>query len=64
MRPGRQPFEKLAAAIIPSLKPELTESERLIETEKLAVRLQNEGGDLYGVLSQVLAMEDKNLSDF
>ena len=60
MRPGKQPFEKLAAAIIPILKPELTESERLIETEKLAVRLQNEGGALYGVLSQVLAMEDKN----
>jgi WD40 repeat protein/DNA-binding SARP family transcriptional activator len=59
MRPGRQPFEKLAATMIPILKPDLSESERLIETDKLAVMLQNEGGAIFSVLSQILAREEK-----
>ena len=60
MRPGGQPFEKLAAAIIPILKPDLSESDRIIETNELAVMLQNVKGFLSGVLSQILTNEDKN----
>ncbi|MGB3703200.1 MAG: BTAD domain-containing putative transcriptional regulator, partial [Anaerolineales bacterium] len=59
MRPGRQPFEKLAAAIIPILKPDLPESDRINETNKLAIKLQNEEGCLFSVMSQVLAKVDK-----
>ena len=35
-RPGSQPFQALAAALVPSLEPALSETDRLIEAGKLA----------------------------
>jgi WD40 repeat protein/DNA-binding SARP family transcriptional activator len=43
-RPGSQPFYGLAAAMLPLLEPEMTETDRLVETRKMARAL--EAGDL------------------
>ncbi len=43
-RPGRRPFHALAGALINLLEPELSETERLVETGKLAKALEE--GDL------------------
>ncbi|MGD2179027.1 MAG: BTAD domain-containing putative transcriptional regulator, partial [Anaerolineae bacterium] len=41
LRPGGRPFRALAAALIPLLEPELGETDRLIETQKLARALSD-----------------------
>jgi WD40 repeat protein/DNA-binding SARP family transcriptional activator/energy-coupling factor transporter ATP-binding protein EcfA2 len=38
-RPGNQPFQALAAALVPLLEPEMTETERMVETRRLAQAL-------------------------
>jgi WD40 repeat protein/DNA-binding SARP family transcriptional activator len=43
-RPGSDPFQALAAALIPLLETEMSETDRLVETRKLARSLQS--GDL------------------
>ncbi|MCP4543137.1 MAG: tetratricopeptide repeat protein [Chloroflexi bacterium] len=43
-RPGAQPFHALAATLLPLLEPELGETDRMIETRKLAEALS--GGDI------------------
>jgi WD40 repeat protein/DNA-binding SARP family transcriptional activator len=43
-RPGNQPFYALAGSLIPLLEPDLSETDRLTETRKLAERLA--GGEL------------------
>jgi WD40 repeat protein/DNA-binding SARP family transcriptional activator len=43
-RPGGQPFHTLAAALLPLLEPQSSETDRLIETQKLATAWQ--AGDL------------------
>jgi predicted Ser/Thr protein kinase len=49
-RPGSGPFEALAAQLIPYLEPDLSETDHLVETRKLAERLQ--AGEL--LLTQVV----------
>ncbi|MGD9093774.1 MAG: adenylate/guanylate cyclase domain-containing protein, partial [Anaerolineales bacterium] len=39
LRPGNQPFYALAASLLPELDPNLSASDRLVETDKLAERL-------------------------
>ncbi len=43
-RPGRQPFHALADALVPLLEPQLSETDRMVETRKLADVLHR--GDL------------------
>jgi WD40 repeat protein/DNA-binding SARP family transcriptional activator len=53
-RPGHQPFHALAAALLPSLEPGLAETDRLIETRKLAVALREGDLALFDVVGRVL----------
>src|SRR6266566_964963 len=53
-RPGNQPFRALAATLIPLLEPMMSEIDRLVEINKLAVRLQDEELLLYDVLIHIL----------
>ena len=43
-RPGDRPFRHLAAKLVPLLEPQMSETDRLVEVNKLAVSLK--GGDL------------------
>jgi WD40 repeat protein len=61
LRPGDRPFNALAAALLPTLEPELSETDRLVEVRKLAEALHT--GDL--PLSDVVehALEKSPASD-
>jgi WD40 repeat protein/DNA-binding SARP family transcriptional activator len=39
-RPGNQPYRSLAAALLPILEPEMTETDRLVEIRKMALALE------------------------
>ncbi len=54
-RPGRAPCTSLAAALLPSLEPTLTEVDRLVETGKLAAALEEGTVVLADVLDRILA---------
>jgi WD40 repeat protein/KaiC/GvpD/RAD55 family RecA-like ATPase len=53
-RPGPQPFESLAAGLLPLLEPSMTEIDRLVETRKLASALQNGDVHLIHVVKRLL----------
>jgi WD40 repeat protein/DNA-binding SARP family transcriptional activator len=53
-RPGSYPFRAVAGALTTALEPDLTETERLIETQKLATALQQGDLDLYHVAMRAL----------
>lgn len=53
-RPGRRPFHALAAALLPLLEPELGETDRLIETRKLAGALREGEIPLYDAIQRAL----------
>jgi WD40 repeat protein/DNA-binding SARP family transcriptional activator len=53
-RPGRRPFHALAGALLPLLEPELSETDRLIETTKLAEALRQGEVTLQSVVERVL----------
>ncbi|MGD2178569.1 MAG: BTAD domain-containing putative transcriptional regulator, partial [Anaerolineae bacterium] len=54
LRPGGQPFQALAAALIPPLEPQLGEPDRLIETQKLAGALGDGEISLCAVVERTL----------
>ncbi len=53
-RPGSRPFYALAAALAPLLEPQLSETEQLIETRKLAEAVSQEVLSLSDVVSRIL----------
>ncbi len=53
-RPGSYPFRAVAGALALALEPNLTETERLLETQKLATALQKGELDLYHVAMRAL----------
>jgi WD40 repeat protein/DNA-binding SARP family transcriptional activator len=53
-RPGVQPFHTLAAALLPILEPGLSETDRLVETRKLADALRERRVPLYNVVERAL----------
>jgi WD40 repeat protein/DNA-binding SARP family transcriptional activator len=54
LRPGARPFDSLAAALLSILEPELSETDRLIETRKLADALSEEDIPVYDVVERAL----------
>ncbi len=53
-RPGSEPFRALAAALVPMLEPEMSETDRLLETRKLAEVLGDEALPLADVVTRIL----------
>ncbi|MEM7033111.1 MAG: helix-turn-helix domain-containing protein, partial [Chloroflexota bacterium] len=53
-RPGSNPFQAVAAALIPYLDPDLSEIDQLTETQKLAARLNNGELPLAIVIERIL----------
>ena len=53
-RPGGRPFHALAAALLPTLEPELGETDRLIEARKLADALREGEIPLYDATERTL----------
>jgi WD40 repeat protein/DNA-binding SARP family transcriptional activator len=58
-RPGSYPFRAVAAALTPALEPDLTGTERLLETQKLAAALQQGELDLYHVAMRALELHSE-----
>jgi len=58
-RPGRQPFESLANALSKAIEPNLRETDRLIESHKLAGALKSSELPLKSVLEQILNKHSK-----
>ncbi len=58
-RPGRQPFESLANTLSTALEPNLSETDRLIESHKLADALISGELPLKSVLEQILSKHPK-----
>ena len=54
-RPGARPFEALAAALLPALAPELSATDRLFETQRLAGAFLRQELSLDSVAEQILA---------
>jgi WD40 repeat protein/DNA-binding SARP family transcriptional activator len=52
-RPGRRPFSALAGALLPHLERDLSETDRLLETEKLAQALYSGELELYQVVERI-----------
>ncbi|MBD2538185.1 CHAT domain-containing protein [Coleofasciculus sp. FACHB-SPT36] len=53
-RPGNRPFLKLAEQLIPLLEPQLRETDRLVEINKLATAIQQGDLPLIAVLERIL----------
>jgi len=53
-RPGNRPLLKLAEQLIPLLEPQLSETERLVEINKLAMAIQQGDLTLTAVLERIL----------
>jgi hypothetical protein len=54
LRPGSQPFDELANALLPLLEPEMTRTDRLIEVPKLAGALRQGDVALPRVAAEIL----------
>jgi len=59
-RPGSQPFHSLASALVPFLSKETTETEILIEAQKLATTLRKKELMLSVVIKRILALKEEN----
>ena len=55
-RPGSNPFYALSAAIVPHIEPDLSETDRLIELQKLAAVLENGVVPLNQLLERVMQL--------
>jgi hypothetical protein len=55
--PGDQPLRALAAALVPLLKPAMTESDRLREVDSLSQRFAAHKGSLGAVIRRILAQQ-------
>lgn len=53
-RPGRNPFQSLAAILLPLIEPNLRETDRLIETQKMANALFAREIDLISIVERLL----------
>jgi WD40 repeat protein/DNA-binding SARP family transcriptional activator len=58
LRPGTDPFHALAAALLPLLEPDLSESDSLIESQKLASALNDGTLPLHHLLDRVQKKPD------
>lgn len=56
--PGEQPLSALAKALIPSLEPEMTETERLAEAKKLGAFLAKGEVPLHDIADRILSKQD------
>lgn len=54
LRPGERPFYALATALLPSLEPQMSETDRLVETRKLAQALAQNDLPLADVIKRVI----------
>jgi WD40 repeat protein/DNA-binding SARP family transcriptional activator len=54
-RPGVQPFQSLAAGLLPLIEPDLSETDRLIEIPKMALALQNQENFLTDIIQRLMA---------
>lgn len=57
LRPGREPFQSLSAALLPMLEPGLSDSECLLESGKMASALGEMELPLFNVVERVLASD-------
>ncbi|MCH7586829.1 MAG: hypothetical protein IIC78_02150 [Chloroflexi bacterium] len=57
-RPGNRPFHALAAALISRLEPQLSETDRLVETNKLAQAFQQGDASLMDVIQRILDKQE------
>jgi len=57
-RPSGEPFRALSAALLPALEPGLAETDRLIQSGKLAQALEGEEVPLLDVVERILAQAD------
>lgn len=55
--PGDDPFARLASALLPVLEPDMTETSRLIETERLATALRERELSLRRVAERLLSKQ-------
>lgn len=53
LRPGGKPFQALAGALVPLLEPEMSRTDRLVETGKMAEALASGHADLHGVVDMI-----------
>ncbi len=53
-RPGSQPFRSMADVLLPLLEPDLSETDRLLETHKLSQGFYNSEVELYQVVGRIL----------
>jgi hypothetical protein len=53
IRPGLQPFDELARALIPLLEMQMSETDRLLEARKLSEALQQKPFDLSSILNRI-----------
>ncbi|KYC37291.1 hypothetical protein WA1_47620 [Scytonema hofmannii PCC 7110] len=60
-RPGKQPFDELASALVRQLEPELGKIERVVKAVKLAERLKNGEISLQQIVSGILESSNKRL---
>lgn len=57
-RPGNRPFHELAASLLPLLTPNLSDTEQLLETRRLADALQTSQLSLLDVLERLARRQD------
>jgi len=60
-RPGEQPFQNLAAALLPLLETELSETARLVETNRLATALLQGDVTLGQIIKRIVEKSQKEL---
>ncbi len=57
LRPGASPYHSLSVALLPLLEPDMSETDRLIESQKLATALSDSSLPLHRLLERVLEKE-------
>ena len=59
LRPGGEPFQAFGGALLSLLEPEMSETDRLTETHKLADRLKTGEVDTFQVVERILEVNSK-----
>jgi WD40 repeat protein/DNA-binding SARP family transcriptional activator/energy-coupling factor transporter ATP-binding protein EcfA2 len=60
-RPESRPFEALAESLLPLLEPELSQTDELVEGQKLAVALDRKEVQLFDVIHRILSKDYRRL---
>jgi WD40 repeat protein/class 3 adenylate cyclase len=60
-RPGDQPFYALGSALLPLMAPELSDTDQLLETQKLAEHLTSGEVNLYRIVERILDKGVQNI---